>query len=54
MAMVLELITVETHTAFVAMNYMPYLILHFAFYWTGNHILDLVILYQSHMYEVWQ
>ena len=54
MAMVLESITVETHTTFVAMNYMPHLILPFAFYWTGNHILDLVISYQSHMYEVWQ
>ena len=52
--MVLELIHVEPYTIFLAMNYMPHLLLPFAYYWTGNHKWDLVISDQSHMYEVSQ
>ena len=34
--MALELITVEAHAIFTAINYMSHLFLHFAFYWTDN------------------
>ena len=50
--MTLELIPVKSHTAVLAINVMPHLLLPFAFFWTGNHIWVLVISYQNHMHEV--
>ena len=50
--MVLELTPVELRTQIFTMNYMPHLLLPFAFYWTGNRILDLVTSYEDHMHAV--
>lgn len=47
--MALELVPVEPHAIFLAMNYMCDLLLHFASYWTGNRVWDLVISYQHYM-----
>ena len=44
-ALTLELI----HKLIFAMNYIPHLLLLFAFYWTGNFVRDLVPSYQNHI-----
>ena len=36
--MALLLIPLEQHTTLLAVNYMPHLLLLFAFYWIGNRI----------------